>query len=95
MDETNELIEHLPELIEVMKERLVEDHKRWGDTWKRLPREGQEDRILMRILDYAADFFENDTPLPWDKIIGNCWIAMMRERHPELLEARNDNTDAE
>jgi hypothetical protein len=79
------LIDFLPETFEAVKEQLVEDEKRWGDTWMHRPREGQEDRTIARFRDYFDQWEKAGVPIPWEKIIGGAHICMVRENHPEIL----------
>lgn len=80
------LIEFLDETFARVKTQLEADETRWGDTWKHRPREGQENRIFMRFVDYFDQYTNAGTPIPWVKVIGEAHIAMVRETHPEELE---------
>jgi hypothetical protein len=83
--------DYLPEIFEAMKKRLDEDDKKWGPEWLRRPIRANEEfkdqeiRILGDIMRYYQNWIDNDVPIPWEKIIGNCMIAMIREAHPEMF----------
>ena len=73
------------EFDEAMEEQLLSDEKRWGETWLHRTKEGQEQRIENDFNDYFDQFRFNGTPVPWLKIVGNAYIAWIRENHPELF----------
>ena len=81
-----DLLDYLPETIQDFKRHLAEDQARWGDTWKQRPREGQEERVMARILDYFDQYRNAGTPIPWLKIIGLAHICLVRESHPDYGE---------
>lgn len=74
------LVEYIPEFTEALKAQIEADDKRWGDTWKTRPVEGQEDRAFARFQDYYDQFKNAGTPIPWLKIVGEALIAWVRER---------------
>lgn len=78
------------ELVPAMREQIKNDQKRWGDTWKHRPVEGQVTRVFQRYADYLDQFFYGDEPMPWLKVIGEANICMAREAHPEWLESEED-----
>jgi len=80
------LIDYLPKFIEVLKAQLESDQRRWGDTWKQRPREGQEDRCFARFNDYYDQWKNAGTPIPWMKIVGEALIAWVRETQDYLKE---------
>lgn len=75
------LIDYLPEFYKAIESRIAEDDKRWGDTWKQRPREGQELRVKARFDDYFDQFKNAGTPIPWLKIVGEALIAWVREQN--------------
>lgn len=75
----NPILDHLPDFTDALEEQLEEDYKRWGDTWKSRPREGQEERIFARFDAYRDQFVHGGTPIPWLKIAGLAFIAWYRE----------------
>lgn len=82
MSYTNELItKALPAFYRSLAAQLEEDEKRWGDEWKRRPREGQEDRIFARFDEYLRDHQRNPSTVrvPWLKVAGLALIAWWRE----------------
>jgi hypothetical protein len=74
----------LPALIPALMEQLREDNRRWGDEWLQLPRLGQEDRIMGRILEYYEEYKAEGKPIPWLKIIGNAFIGWIRQCYPNI-----------
>lgn len=73
------------EFDKAMEEQLESDEIRWGDTWLNRPRLGQEERIEKTFNNYFDQFQFAGTPIPWLKIVGNAYIAWIREQHPELF----------
>ena len=73
----------LPEFIEALQEQLESDDKRWGDTWQKRIRGGQENRIMSNIDDYYDQWRNGGNPIPWLKIAGLALIAWIRENNPE------------
>lgn len=74
------LIDFLPETFEKVKKQLEKDQSRWGDTWKQRSRFGQEDRIFARYMDYYDQYRNAGVPIPWEKVIGEAHIALVREK---------------
>lgn len=74
------------EFIDALTTQLNKDQERWGNTWLKRTRAGQEERILGDILDYYDQYKNAGVPIPWLKIIGNCLIAWIRENHSEMWE---------
>lgn len=75
----------LPAFIEALEEQLKKDDVRWGDTWLKRTRKGQEERVYGDIQDYYDKYFNAGTPIPWLKIIGNCFIAWIRENNSDIF----------
>lgn len=48
--------------------------------------DGQEDRAFSRFRDYYDQFKHAGMPIPWEKVIGEAHICMVRKDHPEELE---------
>ncbi len=80
-----ELSSLVDEFAKELKAQLKEDEKRWGDTWRRVPVEGQEVRIAERLQRYFSDFNNYRLAIPWLKVAGYGFIAWVKENHPELL----------
>jgi len=80
-----DLIDEVDATFEAVKQQLLKDAVRWGDTWKLRPIEGQEKRGFARFRDYWDQFEHGGKPIPWLKIIGEAHIALTRERHRELF----------
>jgi hypothetical protein len=76
------------DFVEEFKDALVEqlksDDPRWGDTWLKRTRKGQEERTIKEFNDYFDKYLNAGQPLPWLKIVGNSMICWIRERHPEI-----------
>ena len=85
------LLDFLPEVFEMIEERLTKDQARWGDTWKSRPVKAsdrwadQEDRAFQRFQDYYDQWYIGGSDMEWLKIIGECVICIVRENHPEEL----------
>jgi len=77
------LINEIRETAEDLEIQLLEDEKRYGDTWKErgLVHEGmnQETRFFFKMQDYLLKFNEG-TPINWDKVIGEAHICKVREK---------------
>jgi ABC-type uncharacterized transport system ATPase subunit len=74
------LVDYLPEFSEALKEQLVSDQFRWGNTWKKRSIEGQELRTKARFDDYFAQFENAGKPIPWLKVAGAALICWVREQ---------------
>ncbi len=85
MTEYVSLVGLVDEVTDLLREQLEADELRWKDTWRHRSRKGQEDRAFARFQDYKDQYQRADVPVPWLKIMGECVIAIVRERHPELL----------
>jgi hypothetical protein len=83
---TDKVTDFMGEFVEALTIQLVEDEKRWGDTWLNRTHLGQEERTVMKFNDYFDQYFSKDIPVPWLKIVGNAMICWIREKHPELWE---------
>lgn len=84
------LTDYLGEFAEALHKQLIADEKRWGDTWRKRPKEGQEDRTAARYQDYWDRFKNGGEPIPWLKVIGGAYICWLREVHPELCQNVNN-----
>lgn len=71
--------DYLPEFIEELTKQLDEDEKRWGDTWKKRPREGQEERMFQSLMDYKDKYENGKQPYPTMRAIGGFLINWIRE----------------
>ena len=81
----NDLLKALPYFATAMAGQLLEDQERWGDTYRRRDREGQERRIFDRYAAYYDQFINGGTPIPWLKIACLALIGWWRDelQHPE------------
>jgi hypothetical protein len=76
----------LPELLDALRAQLESDDKRWGDTWLKRTREGQEERTIKSFNDKFDQYLHAKSPIPWLKMIGDCFICWIREQHPEMWQ---------
>ena len=79
-----DLIAELQDTFQDVTKQLVEDEKRWGNTWKErgLVWNGlsQEERFFQKIQQYIDDYRENGTSINWLKVIGEAHIALVRQK---------------
>jgi len=80
-----ELLKFLPEFTDAFKDQLISDFLRWGNTWKLRNVGNQDHRIFARFRDYWDQHVMGGVAIPWLKVIGNAYIAWVRENHPEAL----------
>lgn len=76
----------IEQFAEALVKQLKSDYPRWGDTWLKRTREGQEQRTWNNYKDKFDKYFngENSEPIPWLKIAGDAMICWIREQHPEI-----------
>ncbi len=79
MEYRDKLTDYLPEFMEALKKQLESDDLRWGDTWKKRPREGQEERMFKTLMDYKDRFENGGQPYPTMKAVGGFLINWVRE----------------
>lgn len=79
-----QLSDFIPEFIDKLIDQLKLDHNRWGNTWLKRTKNGQEDRTRKCFDNYFDQFEFADVPVPWLKIVGNALICWIRDNHPEL-----------
>ncbi len=80
-----QFLDFLEEFTAALVGQLKEDEKRWGNTWLKRTREGQEDRDRKTFDDYFDKFENAGVTVPWLKIAGNAMICWIREQHPEYF----------
>ena len=78
------LLKHFHEFSNALVEQLKNDNKRFGITYLNRSRKGQERRIELRYNEYFDNYMFDDIPIPWMKVVGNAYIAWLRENHPEM-----------
>lgn len=78
---------------EAMAHQLHADEHRWGQEWRRRPRENQTHRIMSHILTYYGKFNQNGTPMPWIKVANLALIAWIRDTRPESEWTIDGETD--
>jgi len=74
----------LDEFIDAFKDKLEKDAIRWGDTWLKRTRKGQEERTIKSINDRSDKYLNGGQPFDNLSIIGDCFINWVREKHPEI-----------
>jgi hypothetical protein len=79
-----DLIGELQDTFQDVTKQLVEDEKRWGNTWKErglvFNGQPQEERFFNKMQEYITDYRENGTSINWKKVIGEAHIALVREK---------------
>jgi len=80
------ILEHFDEIIGGFREHLIEMNKRWGETYLQYNKADQEDRIRWAIESYFMKFKNVGKPVPWYAVMGNAYIAILRETHPEMSD---------
>lgn len=78
------LWDFMDEFVPVFIEKLKNDEKRWGDTWLKRTRKGQEERTIRSFNDKFDKYLNASQPVDWLSIIGDAYIAWIRENHPEI-----------
>ncbi len=79
------LLDYVFRFAAALSHQLLEDEKRYKDEWRKLPKDGQEDRVYQRFEQYWVEFSRDGLPIPWLKIAGLAMIAWVRDNHPEAL----------
>lgn len=81
------LQDFIADFTQALQEQLDADEKRWGDTWRHRPIEGQVDRMMARFKDYQDqhNYTSLDIPMPWLKIAGEALIGWVRENNPDYF----------
>ena len=74
----------LPEFVEAFTEKLKADDIRWGDTWLKRTRKGQDERSIKSTNDRFDKFLNGNAPMDNLSIIGDFFIDWIREKHPEI-----------
>ena len=72
------------EFIKAFTEKLISDEQRWGDTWLHRTRKGQEERTIKSFNDKFDKYLNGGQAIDWLSIIGDAFIAWVRENHPEI-----------
>jgi len=78
---------YMDEFVVELTAQLKSDQERWGDTWKKRIKGGQEERIYANIQNYFDQYFNGGYPIPWLKIAGLAMIAWIRE-YEQMKEQR-------
>jgi hypothetical protein len=73
------------DFAEALSEHLEkQDEPRWGDTWLKRTREGQEQRTWDNYKNKFDKYFNAGQPIDWLSIAGDALICWIREQHPEI-----------
>lgn len=83
------VFDYLPEFFKSLEEQLKDDHKRWGDTWKNRPLEGQTERFRATFDNYFDSELYGGEEVNWIKVAGNALIAWIRQQ-----ESKNQFNDS-
>ena len=75
----HKVTDYLPDLFNELRRQLKADQGRWGDEWKRRAIDGQSGRVVRRINEYFQEHATQGKEIPWLKVIGNAFIAWIRE----------------
>jgi hypothetical protein len=84
MTEEINVYDFLDEFMESFKSQLGNDEIRWGDTFLKRTRKGQEQRTINNMNNKFDQFLNAGVPIEWLKIIGDAYICWVREQHPEI-----------
>ena len=74
----------LPEFVSALEAQLKSDELRWGDTWLKRTRKGQNERTIKSLRDKFDQFENVGQQVPWLKVAGEALICFIRENHPEI-----------
>lgn len=91
-DYQTELTDYLPIFLETFKERLKEDKKKWGNTWKHRSIKGQDERLRQELNAYWDQYDYGNQDLPYLKMIGNIFINWVREYEKEIYEKETETS---
>ena len=84
------LIDELNETFVELEKQLLEDEKRYGNTWKERGLvwndKTQETRWFEKLQEYYYEYLANGTPIPWLKVMGETHIAYVREKKLKNIE---------
>lgn len=80
------LLKYFDQFSGEFRQELTRGDERWGTEYLTRNRKGQSSRIMLRTTEYFLDFVENKNPMPWLSVVGNAYIAWLRNRHPEMSE---------
>lgn len=80
MKSDNSLLDWLPSFTDALRDQLMDDFERWGDTWEHRTKVGQEERTRACFDNYFDQYRHAAVPVPWLKIAGNALICWVREQ---------------
>jgi hypothetical protein len=76
----DKVIDYFDEFVIELREQLITDEKRWGNTWQHRTRAGQIERIRHTFNDYFDKELHGGHKVNWLAVVGNAMIAWIRER---------------
>lgn len=86
-NQLKELPEYFSEFANELETQIIDDNKRWGDTWKERGLvwngKSQEQRFFEWVIEKYLQYAHNDKPFPWLKIAGEAMIGYIREKYME------------
>lgn len=75
----------IPEFAKALVKHLKEkDDPRWGDTWLKRTRRGQEERTIANFNNKFDKYLNGSQSIDWLAIAGDALICWIREQHPEI-----------
>lgn len=74
----------LQEFAVALESHLINDDTKWGDTWLKRTKKGQDERMIMSTKDRFDRFENGGQPIDYLAIAGDAFINWIRENHPEL-----------
>lgn len=84
------VVDFIPGFVDALHVKLLEDEKRWGETWKHRTRAGQTERIRATYNNYFDKERHGGVKVNWLAVAGNAMIAWIREQEgwvePEELQ---------
>lgn len=87
-----DLPEYLDEFFQALKDRIVEQNEKYGDTWKErglfYNGESQEERFYNWAENKFINCLSFGEPLPWLDFAGESFIGYIREKY--LKEEKQD-----
>lgn len=81
------LYDYVDEVAAMLKDKLVEDEKRYGLEWILRGRNGQLSRFMTWVRTKAQFTAEKGEKFPWESLLGEALIGYVREKYLE-----NDET---
>jgi hypothetical protein len=75
----------VPDFSKALADHLENnDDPRWGDTWLKRTRKGQEERTINNFRDKFDKYLNGGQKIDWLSIAGDAMICWLREQHSEI-----------